>query len=86
MKIIFKKDRNLCKNCYNFIRKKNNDNNKEKIQDVNSVNKTNNNQKKREIVDSVNNNNNRTLIIGFSNCGKTYLMNHIVHQKQEQFL
>ena len=29
------------------------------------------------------NNNNRTLIIGFSNCGKTYLMNHIRHQKQE---
>ena len=27
--------------------------------------------------------NNRTLIIGLSNCGKTYLMNHILHQKQE---
>ena len=25
----------------------------------------------------------RTLIIGFSNCEKTYLMNHILHQKQE---
>ena len=25
----------------------------------------------------------RTLIIGFSNCGKTYLMNHILFQKQE---
>ena len=24
-----------------------------------------------------------TLIIGFSNCGKTYLMNHILFQKQE---
>ena len=28
---------------------------------------------------------NRTLIIGFSNCGKTYLMNHILYQKQEPF-
>ena len=38
---------------------------------------------KRKVVDSVNNINNRTLVIGFSNCGKTYLMNHILHQKQE---
>ena len=37
---------------------------------------------KTKVVDSVNDNN-RTLIIGFSNCGKTYLMNHILHQKQE---
>ena len=43
---------------------------------VNSVN-----IKKTKVVDSVNNN--RTLIIGFSNCGKTYLMNHILSQKQE---
>ena len=27
--------------------------------------------------------NNRTLIIKLSSCGKTYLRNHIVHQKQE---
>ena len=59
----YKKDRNICKNCYNINRKKYNDNNKEKIQVVNSVNETNNNKKKREVVDSVNNNNNRTLII-----------------------
>ena len=38
------------------------------------------NQKKTKVVDSVNN---RTLIIGFSNCGKTYLMNHFLHQKQK---
>ena len=38
--------------------------------------------KKAKVVDSVNNNN-RTLIIGFSNCGKTYLMKHILSQKQE---
>ena len=47
------------------------------------MNNTNINIKKREVVDSVKNNNNRTLIIGFSNCGKTYLMNHILFQKQE---
>ena len=44
------------------------------------MNKTNENKKKRKLVESLNN---RTLIIGFSNCGKTYLMNHILHQKQE---
>ena len=68
-----KKDRNICKNCYNFNRKKYNSNNKEKIQDVNSVNK-------RKLVEKLNN---RTLIIRFSNCGKIYLTNHILHQKQE---
>ena len=72
----YKKDRKICKNCYNNNRKKYNKNNKEKIQVVNSVNKT-------KIVND-NNNKNRTLIIGFSNCGKTYLMNHILFQKQEQ--
>ena len=36
---------------------------------------------KRKVVNSVNNN--RTLIIGFSNCGKSYLLNHILLQKQE---
>ena len=35
---------------------------------------------KKKLVENLNN---RTLIIGFSNCGKTYLMNHILHQKQE---
>ena len=44
------------------------------------MNKTNNNKKKRKLVESLNN---RTLIIGFSNCGKIYLMNHILHQKHE---
>ena len=38
---------------------------------------------KREFVDSVNNNNNRTLIIGVSNCGKIYLMNYNLYQKQQ---
>ena len=46
------------------------------------VDSVNNNKKKRKIVDSLNNNN-RTLVIGFSNCGKPYIMNHNLHQKQE---
>ena len=49
----YKKDRNICKNCYNNNRKKYKNNNKEKIQVVNSVNNTNVNKKKREVVDSV---------------------------------
>ena len=47
------------------------------------MNNTNFSKKKREFVGSVKNDNNRTLIIGFSNCGKNYLMNHILLQKQE---
>ena len=81
----YKKDKNLCKNCYNINRKQydnnafsENDNIKKKIKVVNSVN----NKKKLKVVDSMNNNN-RTLIIGFSNCGKNYPLNHILHQKQE---
>ena len=42
----FRKDRNICKNCYKINRKKYNSNNKEKVQDFNSVNKTNDNKKK----------------------------------------
>ena len=42
--------------------------------------KADNNKKNTKVVDSVNN---RTLIIGFSKCGKTYLMNSILYQKQE---
>ena len=54
---------------------------KKKRKVVNSVN-INDNKKKEKVVDSVNNNN-RTLIIRFSNCGKTYLMNHTLRQIQE---
>ena len=72
----YKKDRNIRKNCYNKNRKKYNSNNKEKKPVVNSLNKTNNTKKKRKLVESLNN---RTRIIGFSICGKTYLMNHILH-------
>ena len=79
------KNRKICKHCYNNNRKKYK-NTEEKIQVVNSVNHTNINKKKREVVDSMKKNNNRTLIIGFSNCGTTYLMNHILFQKQEAIL
>ena len=48
---------------------------------VDSVN-INKNKNKGEVVEYVNNNN-RSLIIGFSNCGKTYLTNHILHQRKE---
>ena len=86
------KNRSVCRSCYNKNRRKNNnntliqseqpksDNDKKKRKVVNSVNNTNINKKKRKLFESVNN---RTLIIGFSNCGKTYLMNHILHQRQE---
>ena len=70
------KDRTVCKTCYNKNRRKTNNNTIIRNQKPKSDNK-----KKRKVVNSVNNN--RTLMIGFSNCGKTYLMNHILHQKQE---
>ena len=67
--------------------KKHNDNtfsrdgyDKEKGKFVDSVKNTNNNKKKTKVVNSMNN---RTLSIGFSNCRKAYLMNHILLQKQE---
>ena len=47
---------------------------------------TKNNKKKTKVVAFVINNNNRTLVIGFSNCGKPYLRNHFVHQKQGPIL
>ena len=50
------------------------------MKNVDSVN----NKKKRKVVESVNNNN-QTHIIGISNCGNIYLMNHILHQKHEPF-
>ena len=45
----------------------------------------NNNKFSKRVADSVNNNN-RTLIIGFSNSIKTYLMNYFLLQKQELIL
>ena len=65
----YEKDRTVCKDCYN-IKKKQKYNEKTLIQ---------NQQPKIEI----DNNKIRTLIIGYSNCGKTYLTNHFLLQKQE---
>ena len=42
------------------------------------------NKNQQPKIDNFNNHNNsRILILGFSTCGKTYLMNHILRQKQE---
>ena len=71
-KYIYKTDRNICKSCYSIIRKKYSNN---------TFSRKGNNKKK--VVDSVNININRTLNILFSNCGKTYLVNHILLQEQE---
>ena len=57
------KDRTVCKSCYNKNRRKNNYNTLIQSEQP----KSDNDKKKRRLVDSVNN---RTLIIGFSNCGK----------------
>ena len=65
------KDRTVCKSCYNKNRS-----------DYNSNTLITNQQPKTENLNN-NNNKNRTLVIGFSNCGKTYLMNPNLHQKQE---
>ena len=56
----YKKDRTVCKDCYNKMKRKNTSNTLI--------------QNQQPKIDDVNNNNNRTLLIGFSNCGKTYLM------------
>ena len=66
------RDRTVCKSCYNKNRRKNNNNNND------------DDKKKIKDDDSVNNIN-RTIIIGFSNCGKTFSMNHIQLLKQEPF-
>ena len=70
----FEKDRNLCKNSYNIKRKQYNNN---------TYSIKHKNKKEINVVRSVNFNINRTLTVGFSNCGKNYLMNHFLHQKQE---
>ena len=89
-KDIYKKDRNISKNFYNMNRKKYNNK---------SITKNDKNKKERKIADSVKNkktkrkekksvdseNNNRTLFAGGSNSGKSYLMNHILLQKEDPF-
>ena len=71
------KNRTVCKSCYNKNRRKNNNNTLIRSEQP----KNDNDKKKRKLAESVNN---RTLNIGFSKCGKTYLMNHVLYQKQER--
>ena len=75
----YPKDRTVCKSCYNKNRRKNNNNTLIQSEQP----KSDNDKKKRKLVESLNN---RTLIIGFSNCGKIFLMNYILHQKQEPII
>ena len=63
------KDKTVCKNCY--------EKKEEKINNQKAV------IKRKEKLLTLNNISNRTLINGFSNCGETYLMNHILFEKQE---
>ena len=75
------KNRTVRKICYNKNTRKNNNNNTSiQNQQPKSDNNNDDDKKKRKVVNSMNL---RTLIIGFSNSGKTYLMNHILDQKQE---
>ena len=67
----------VCKSCYNKNKRKNKNN----TLPTKTVT-TSHQQRKKENVNE-NNNKIRTLIIGFSNCGKSYLMNHILTRKQE---
>ena len=69
MKIIVKKDRNICKICYNINRKKYNINEKKRKLD-NSVNKIKIENTKNNVVSKYENH--RNVIIGPSNVGKTY--------------
>ena len=82
--IIYLKAKPVHKRCYNKNRRKNKNNTLIQSLQSNSDNNYDNNKKIRRVVDSMNNNNNRTLTIGISNCGKTYVMNHILLTKQEQ--
>ena len=60
----YKKDRTVCKDCYNKRKRKNN-----LIQ-----NEITTSQQQPKIENGNNNNNNRTLLVGPSFLGKTYLM------------
>ena len=78
----YQKDRTVFKDCYH--KKKRKSSNRTLIQNTHHTSfgndiSTSHQQSK---IDNINNNN-RTLIIGFSNCGDTYLMNCILLQKQE---
>ena len=75
----FKKDKTVCRNCYNRNESKRKNNNytlpPKKIITLYQQPKNENGSK--------NNNKNRVLIVGFSICGITYPTNHILFRKQE---
>ena len=73
------KDGTVCKSCYNKNRRKNNNN----TPTPNKIT-TSHQQPKIENVNN-NKNKNRSLIIGLSNCGISYLLNRILFQKREPF-
>ena len=72
------KDRTVFKNCYNKEKRKNNNNNTL----IQNQQPKSDDKKEGKVVDSVNK---RTLIIGLSKCGQTYLIIHFLLQKQEPF-
>ena len=69
-KHIYKRERTICKSYYNKKKRKSNA-------------KTNLLQNKLSKIDNVSKSKNRTLNIGFSNCGKIYLLKYILFQKQK---
>ena len=68
------KNRTVCERFYNKNRKKSNIN----ILKQKQISTSHQQAKIKKI-------NKRTLISVFSNCGKTFLMNHFLHQKHEPF-
>ena len=76
------KDRTVCKSCHNKSRRNNNTLTQNQ-RHTSSGNESCTSLHKPKIENFNKDNNNRTLILGFSNCSKTYLMNYILLQKQE---
>ena len=79
------------KNCHNMIRKKYKNKKKRKV--VDSVNNNNTippntitTSYQQPRIENFSNNQNRSLIVGFSKCGKSYLMIKILLRKQEPIL
>ena len=76
-----KKDRKICKNCYNMNRKKYNDK-KKKIKFDDSVNKIDIVNNKNNIISKYENH--RHIVIGPSNVGKTYYMLKVLEKIDNQ--
>ena len=75
----YKKDETVCRICYNKNKNKRKNKNNTSIQNKTSASY----QQPKTENGNINNNKNRTLVIRFSNCVQNYLLNHIVHQKEE---